>query len=41
MQRETFRYYARFLAEARNHADSLIEEPLRRWEGQDGSAEYA
>lgn len=36
-----FRYYAKFLAEARNHANSLIEESMRRWEGQDGSAEEA
>ncbi|MFJ8938837.1 hypothetical protein ACIRL0_24470 [Streptomyces sp. NPDC102365] len=36
-----FRYYAKFLAEARNHANSLIEEPMRRWEGQDSSAEDA
>ncbi|MER5655757.1 hypothetical protein ABT076_22365 [Streptomyces sp. NPDC002131] len=36
-----FRYYAKFLAEARNHANSLIEESMRRWEGQDGSAEDA
>ncbi|MGW5639476.1 tyrosine-type recombinase/integrase [Streptomyces sp. NPDC003832] len=34
-----FRFYAKFLAEARNHANSLIEESMRRWEGQDGSAE--
>ncbi|WP_394436111.1 site-specific integrase [Streptomyces sp. SGAir0957] len=27
-----FRYYAKFLAEARNHANSLIEESMRRWE---------
>lgn len=36
-----FRYYAKFLAEARNHANSLIEESMRRWEGRDGSAEDA
>ncbi|MEU8957960.1 integrase [Streptomyces sp. NPDC048518] len=29
-----FRYYAKFLAEARNHANSLIEDSMRRWEGQ-------
>ena len=33
--------YAKFLAEARNHANSLIEESMRRWERQDGSAEDA
>jgi hypothetical protein len=27
-----FRYYAKFLAEARNHANSLIEDCMRRWE---------
>jgi Site-specific recombinase XerD len=27
-----FRYYAKFLAEARNHANSLIEQSMRRWE---------
>ncbi|UQT60754.1 hypothetical protein M4V62_39980 [Streptomyces durmitorensis] len=26
-----FRYYAKFLAEARNHANSLIEESMRWW----------
>jgi hypothetical protein len=29
-----FRYYAKFLAAARNHVNSLIEESMRRWEGQ-------
>ncbi|MFB6715078.1 MULTISPECIES: integrase [unclassified Streptomyces] len=36
-----FRYYAKFLAEARNYANKLIEEPMRRWEGPDGSAQDA
>ncbi|MFG3509424.1 hypothetical protein ACGF5F_28435 [Streptomyces sp. NPDC047821] len=27
-----FRHYAKFLAEARNHANSLIEDSMRRWE---------
>ncbi|WP_232543892.1 hypothetical protein [Streptomyces buecherae] len=27
-----FRYYAKFLAEARHRANHLIEEPMRRWE---------
>ncbi|WP_234436978.1 hypothetical protein [Streptomyces maremycinicus] len=39
--RVRFRYYAKFLAEARNHANTLIEESMRRREGQDGSAEDA
>jgi hypothetical protein len=26
-----FRYYAKFLAEAENHANSLIEDSMRRW----------
>ncbi|WP_457513540.1 hypothetical protein [Streptomyces sp. TE33382] len=33
-----FRYHAKFLAEARNHANTLIEESMRRWEGPDGTA---
>ncbi|MFD7665161.1 integrase [Streptomyces sp. NPDC059788] len=28
-----FRYYAKFLAEARDHANHLIEESMRRWDG--------
>ncbi|WP_328624588.1 hypothetical protein OHA88_06330 [Streptomyces sp. NBC_00353] len=31
-----FRYYAKFLAEARNHANNLIEESMRRWERPKG-----
>lgn len=27
-----FRYYAKFLAEARDHANHLIEESMRRWD---------
>ncbi|WP_330456337.1 hypothetical protein [Streptomyces sp. NBC_00820] len=27
-----FRYYAKFLADARNHANTLIEDSMRRWE---------
>lgn len=27
-----FRYYAKFLAEVRNRANALIEEPMRRWD---------
>ncbi|MFD8806419.1 hypothetical protein [Streptomyces sp. NPDC059597] len=27
-----FRYYAKFLAGARNHANTLIEDSMRRWE---------
>ncbi|MEU1300341.1 hypothetical protein [Streptomyces shenzhenensis] len=27
-----FRYYAKFLAETRNHANTLIEDSMRRWE---------
>nr|WP_251076741.1 hypothetical protein [Streptomyces benahoarensis] len=27
-----FRYYAKFLAEARDHANNFIEESMRRWE---------
>jgi hypothetical protein len=30
-----FRYYAKFLAEARNHANTLIEDSMRRGEGPD------
>ncbi len=36
-----FRYYAKFLAEARNHANSLIEESMRRWEEPTDDAEGA
>lgn len=31
--------YAKFLAEARNHANSLIEESMRRWEASDDTAQ--
>lgn len=31
-----FRYYAKFLAEARNHANTLIEESMRRWVPESG-----
>ncbi|MEV8390149.1 MULTISPECIES: hypothetical protein [unclassified Streptomyces] len=34
-----FRYYAKFLAEARNHANRRIEESMRRWEAPVGDAE--
>lgn len=34
-----FRYYAKFLAEARNHANRLIEESMQRWEAPMGDAE--
>ncbi|MEU6018063.1 integrase [Streptomyces sp. NPDC047515] len=34
-----FRYYAKFLAEARNHANRLIEESMQRWETPTGDAE--
>ncbi|MGW2411191.1 hypothetical protein ACWCV5_03265 [Streptomyces tubercidicus] len=27
-----FRYYAKFLAEARHHANRLIEDSMRRWD---------
>lgn len=33
-----FRYYAKFIAEARDHANGLIEESMRRWE-RPGSTE--
>ncbi len=36
-----FRHYAKFLAEARNHANSLIEESMRRWEEATDSSESA
>ncbi|WP_302182621.1 hypothetical protein [Streptomyces buecherae] len=36
-----FRYYAMFLAEARNHANGLIEESMRRWEAPADDAEGA
>lgn len=36
-----FRYYAKFLAEARNHANQLIEESMQRWEVPTGDAEGA
>jgi hypothetical protein len=32
MHRGLFRYYAKFPAEARNHANRLIEESMQRWE---------
>lgn len=32
-----FRYYAKFLAEARNHANTLIEESMRRWVPESGA----
>ncbi|MFD4830496.1 hypothetical protein ACFWPV_11675, partial [Streptomyces uncialis] len=28
-----FRHYAKFLAETRDHANRLIEDSMRRWEG--------
>ncbi|MFE2970318.1 hypothetical protein ACFXKC_43040 [Streptomyces sp. NPDC059340] len=34
-----FRYYATFLAEARNHANRLIEESMQRWEAPMSDAE--
>ncbi|MGW1787449.1 hypothetical protein ACWCO0_07940 [Streptomyces tubercidicus] len=27
-----FRYYAKFLAEARHHANRLIEDSMQRWD---------
>ncbi|MFB7451781.1 hypothetical protein [Streptomyces sp. NPDC056194] len=36
-----FRYGAKFLAEARNHANRLIGESMRRWEGPAADAEDA
>lgn len=33
-----FRYYAKFLAEARNHANTLIEESMRRWDEPESGA---
>ncbi len=36
-----FRHYAKLLAEARNHANSLIEESMRRWEKATDSSESA
>ncbi|MER5226343.1 hypothetical protein [Streptomyces flaveus] len=36
-----FRYYAKFLAEARNHANRLIEESMRRWEAPTDAPEGA
>ncbi len=36
-----FRHYAKFLAEARNHANSLIEDSMRRWEESTDSSESA
>ncbi|MFC9602546.1 tyrosine-type recombinase/integrase [Streptomyces niveus] len=34
-----FRYYAKFLAEARDHANRLIETSMRRWEEPTGDSE--
>ncbi|GGK69387.1 hypothetical protein [Streptomyces flaveus] len=36
-----FRYYAKFLAEARNHANRLIEESMQRWEAPTDDPEGA
>jgi integrase len=36
-----FRYYAKFLAEARHHANRLIEDSMRRWDEYEGAAEGA
>ncbi|MEE1829698.1 tyrosine-type recombinase/integrase [Streptomyces sp. SP17KL33] len=36
-----FRYYARFLAEARDHANRMIEESMKQWEAPDGGREGA
>ncbi|WP_442817643.1 hypothetical protein [Streptomyces sp. NBC_01591] len=36
-----FRYYAKFLADARNHVNRLIEESMQRWETLTGDAEGA
>lgn len=36
-----FRYYAKFLAEARHHANRLIEDSMRRWEEREDAAEGA
>ncbi|RPK54395.1 hypothetical protein EES43_29010 [Streptomyces sp. ADI96-02] len=33
-----FRYYAKFLAQARNHANALIEESMRRWDELESGA---
>ncbi|WP_103508644.1 integrase [Streptomyces sp. SM13] len=33
-----FRFYAKFLAEARNHANTLIEESMRRWDEPESGA---
>ncbi|MCX4523559.1 hypothetical protein OG402_39745 [Streptomyces anulatus] len=33
-----FRYYAKFLAEARNRANTLIEESMRRWDEPESGA---
>ncbi|GHB34306.1 hypothetical protein GCM10010331_22360 [Streptomyces xanthochromogenes] len=32
------RHYAKFLAEARDHANPLIEKPMERWEAAEGGA---
>ncbi|MGW6310667.1 tyrosine-type recombinase/integrase, partial [Streptomyces niveus] len=34
-----FRYYAKFLTEARDHANRLIETSMRRWEEPTGDSE--
>ncbi|SFO13201.1 hypothetical protein SAMN04487980_10721 [Streptomyces sp. cf124] len=34
-----FRYYAKFLAEARDHANRLIEESMKQWEAPDSGRE--
>ncbi|MFC8520172.1 hypothetical protein [Streptomyces sp. NPDC057257] len=36
-----FRYYAKFLAETRNHANRLIEDSMQRWENLADGAEGA
>ena len=33
-----FRYYAKFLAEARHHANRLIEDSMRRWDEHEDAA---
>ncbi|MFJ5044533.1 integrase [Streptomyces sp. NPDC098077] len=33
-----FRYYAKFPAEARNRANTLTEEPMRRWDEPESGA---
>ncbi|WP_405747292.1 hypothetical protein OG422_29465 [Streptomyces sp. NBC_01525] len=34
--RVLFRYYAEFLAEARHHANRLIEDSMQRWDEREG-----